>query len=325
MKLLIFFAAAAGLLPAEAVSQDLSGKWYGKITQGPGGYASEYALELEIEQHNEKLSGVSFAYYKEDVVAKFNYYGFFEDEGRIVLQEDLVLEEKTPPQWVVCVKRMALAYRRSDSVEYLEGEWAGIGITDGEACIPGNVYLSKTPHIPAMLPENVLPPTPDSLAGTFPGSAQASGPAPDSVSTVMSPAPEPIRGAPEAVNPPNSKEGSVPPGGRSLKEGNRITVKSPDIIVTIVDYQILDGDTVTVYFNEKKMIDRQLISKNPIILNLRVEAGREPAKLLLYADNLGRIPPNTALMVVEDRKGRQRIKLESDYERSDVIYIHYDP
>lgn len=287
MKLLIFIAAAAALVPAEAVSQDLSGKWYGKITQGPGGYASEYALELEIEQHNEKLSGISFAYFKEDVVARFNYYGFFEEENRIILQEDLLMEEKTPPQWVVCVKRMALVYRRTDSVEYLEGEWAGIGITDGQACIPGKVYLSKTPHIPAMLPESV--------AG---GSAA---------------------GEPPAV------AGSTPPGGRSLKGGNRITVKSPDIIVRIVDYQILDGDTVTVYFNEKKVIDRQLISKTPLILNLRIEAPREPAKLLLYADNLGRIPPNTALMVVEDRKGRQRIKLESDYERSDVVYIDYDP
>lgn len=306
MKLLIFIAAAAFILSSVAASQDLSGKWYGKITQGPGGYATEYAFELEITQRNGRLSGISFAYYQEDVVAKLNYYGFFERPDHIVLQEGLVLEKKTPPEWMICVKRMALTYRTADSVEYLEGEWAGVGLTDGEACIPGEVYLSKTPHIPRMLPENVRPPLPDSVT--------VSGPAAETWTVERKLA----ESSSARITIPTS-----PPGGRSLTEGSLVTVRSPDIIVKIVDYQLLDGDTVTVYFNEKKVVDRQLISKDPIILRLRIEDSRQPAKLLLYADNLGRIPPNTALMVVEDRKGLQRIKLESDYERSDVLYIRY--
>src|SRR3546814_8522792 len=59
---------------------------------------------------------------------------------------------------MICIKRMALTYRMADSVEYLEGEWAGIGITDGEACVPGKVYLSRTPHLPELLPANVRHP-----------------------------------------------------------------------------------------------------------------------------------------------------------------------
>src|SRR3546814_14922137 len=59
---------------------------------------------------------------------------------------------------MICIKRMALTYRMADSVEYLEGEWAGIGITDGEACVPGKVYLSSTPHLPELLPANVRHP-----------------------------------------------------------------------------------------------------------------------------------------------------------------------
>src|SRR3546814_17335268 len=85
-----------------------------------------------------------------------------------------------------------------------------------------------------------------------------------------------------------------------------------------MDYQILDGDTVTVYCNEEKVVDRQVISKNPIILHLSVHDTNQPARLLLYAENLGRIPPNTALMVVEDSKGHQQGKLESRSEESRV-------
>src|SRR3546814_7343281 len=105
------------------------------------------------------------------------------------------------------------------------------------------------------------------------------------------------------------------PSGRLIKRGSDITVKSPGITVKIMDYQILDGDTVTVYFNEEKVVDRQVISKNPIILHLSVHDTNQPARFLLYAENLGRIPPNTALMVVEDSKGHPQVKLETDYQR----------
>lgn len=312
MKLPIFIVAAL-LLPNGVISQDLSGKWYGKITQGPGGYASEYALELEINQRNQKLSGVSFAYFEEDVVARFNYYGFFEGTNRIVLQEGLVLEKKTPPQWVVCIKRMALTYRMADSVEFLEGEWAGVGITDGEACVPGRVYLSKTPHLPELLPAAQISETREVTESAAP---------PPDVPGMTTPSLN--EDAPAAEGPmPEKPAAAAPPGGRSLKEGKEIEVRNPEIIVKIIDYQILDGDTVTVYFNDLKIVDRQLISKEPIVLHLRVDQAHQPAKLLLHADNLGRIPPNTALMIVEDREGRQRIKLESDYQRSDVLFIRY--
>src|SRR5690606_13102089 len=294
-------------------SQDLSGKWYGKITQGPGGYASEYALELEIIQRNQKLSGVSFAYFEEDVVARFNYCGFFEGANRIVLQEGLVLEKKTPPQWVVCIKRMVLDYRIADSVEFLEGEWVGVGITDGDACVPGRVYLSKTPHLPELLPAAQIPEIRELTESASP---------PSGVPGMTTPSLN--EDAPAAEGPmPEKPAAATPSGGRSLKQGKEIEVRSPDIIVKIIDYQVLDGDTVTVYCNDLIVVDRQLISKEPIVLHLRVDQAHQPAKLLLHADNLGRIPPNTALMIVEDREGRQRIKLESDYQRSDVLFIRY--
>jgi hypothetical protein len=43
----------------------------------------------------------------------------------------------------------------------------------------------------------------------------------------------------------------------------------------------------------------------------------------MYAENLGTIPPNTALMVVTDGSNRYEVRIASDLEKSGVIrFIH---
>ena len=44
--LLIFLS----FLTQEILGQNISGKWYGKITQGPGGYSQLYDLEMNLTQ-----------------------------------------------------------------------------------------------------------------------------------------------------------------------------------------------------------------------------------------------------------------------------------
>ena len=38
------------LFISNVFSQEISGKWYGKLTQGPGGYNDLYDLELSLNQ-----------------------------------------------------------------------------------------------------------------------------------------------------------------------------------------------------------------------------------------------------------------------------------
>ena len=46
-------------------------------------------------------------------------------------------------------------------------------------------------------------------------------------------------------------------------------------------------------------------------------------ELVMYAENLGSIPPNTALMVVTDGSNRYEVRIASDLEKSGVIrFIH---
>jgi len=73
-------------------------------------------------------------------------------------------------------------------------------------------------------------------------------------------------------------------------------VSSPEIKLALFDNGEIDGDTVTVYHNKEKIIDRQLLGVQPILFTVKASATDKVHEFILVANNLGRIPPNTALM-----------------------------
>jgi len=90
-----------------------------------------------------------------------------------------------------------------------------------------------------------------------------------------------------------------------------INVNSTDVQVELFDNGELDGDSVSVYFNGKLIVDRMLLSTKPILLNLVLESGQSTNELVMVAENLGKIPPNTALMVVKNGTFRTELNLTS--------------
>jgi N-acetylmuramoyl-L-alanine amidase len=90
-----------------------------------------------------------------------------------------------------------------------------------------------------------------------------------------------------------------------------INVNSTDVQVELFDNGELDGDSVSVYFNGKLIVDRLLLSTKPILLNLVLESGQSTNELVMVAENLGKIPPNTALMVVKNGTFRTELNLTS--------------
>ena len=68
------------------------------------------------------------------------------------------------------------------------------------------------------------------------------------------------------------------------------------IKIELFDNGEIDGDTVTVYHNKQKIIDRQLLGLQPIVYSVKAGAQDRVHEFTLVANNLGRIPPNTALM-----------------------------
>jgi hypothetical protein len=105
---------------------------------------------------------------------------------------------------------------------------------------------------------------------------------------------------------------------RATKDIKTIEIKNNKIEVDIYDDGEVDNDIVSLYFNKKLLVDKKSLSTNPHSITLTIEPGKTN-ELLLFADNLGTIPPNTALMIITDGKTRHEVRLSADLKNNALV------
>lgn len=104
-----------------------------------------------------------------------------------------------------------------------------------------------------------------------------------------------------------------------------IVTGSPFIKIQLYDNGEIDDDTITVYHNNEVVAYKKRLSNLPITINLGLKAGVNLHELVMVADNLGRIPPNTALMVVTTGGKRYELFISSNEQRNAKVVIEYKP
>ena len=101
-----------------------------------------------------------------------------------------------------------------------------------------------------------------------------------------------------------------------------IEVENKTVKVCLYDNGEVDGDSISLFYNGKLLLSGKKLSEKPITLMIEVEMDITN-ELVMYAENLGTIPPNTALMVVTDGAKRYEVRITSDLEKSGVInFVH---
>lgn len=90
-----------------------------------------------------------------------------------------------------------------------------------------------------------------------------------------------------------------------------IELDVPQFRVELYDNGQVDGDTVSLFFNNRLMVAQKRLSTTPISLDLVIDRSKPDNELVMYAENLGSIPPNTALMVVTARDKRYEVNITS--------------
>ncbi len=104
-----------------------------------------------------------------------------------------------------------------------------------------------------------------------------------------------------------------------------IDVRSPVVQMQITDYLREDDDTISVYYNRSNFLRRQRISKIPLIKTLRLDRSTEVHELILFADNIGKVPPNTCVLTVDDGYTKQNLIIQSTLQSSAVVHLRYVP
>jgi len=101
----------------------------------------------------------------------------------------------------------------------------------------------------------------------------------------------------------------------------QITTEETELTIELYDNGEIDGDTVSIYHNNELVVSRAGISTKPVTVKIKVDKTNPHHELVMVADNLGRIPPNTSLMVITAGKKRYEIFISSSEQKNAKLLI----
>lgn len=105
-------------------------------------------------------------------------------------------------------------------------------------------------------------------------------------------------------------------GGRKTEFSQIVNFKSDSIEVALYDNGEIDGDTVSIYLNGQVEMSRQGLKASAIKKTIHITPGNEDFTLVLFAENLGKYPPNTGLLVVHDGDEVYNLRFSSDFQKN---------
>lgn len=98
-----------------------------------------------------------------------------------------------------------------------------------------------------------------------------------------------------------------------------VNFKSDSLVLALYDNGEVDGDTVSVSLNGVILLEKQGLRTVAIKKTVQVPADAEEMTLVLYAENLGKYPPNTGLLVVRDGDDVYQVRFSADLTQNATI------
>jgi len=103
-----------------------------------------------------------------------------------------------------------------------------------------------------------------------------------------------------------------------------IFTKSNEITINVYDNGSIDNDTVSVYLDKKLVISKQRLTTKAITIKFLLDDTNDYHELVMVAENLGEIPPNTSLMVVNAGNKQYEVRITSNEQKNAVVIFKYE-
>lgn len=85
----------------------------------------------------------------------------------------------------------------------------------------------------------------------------------------------------------------------------------------------IDGDTISVYINNIPVVVNKMLTAKPVTVMVRIDFTKPEQEVIMVGENLGSIPPNTALMMVNAGDKRYQLFLTSDEKKNSLVRFIY--
>ena len=233
-----------------------------------------------------------------------------------------------------------------------------MGINRGGNCGGGKIFLRKVTtsdfYVEPFLREKPSKPNNNIARNTTP-KAKTPAPKPQTKTTLPSKtttakpkttpakptvkAPAPKSKAPETTHQPAAPVVIPPPSNKDVPKTvitelpvirNRtsdvvqtINVTSNDVTIKIYDNGEIDDDTVSVYLDHKLVLAEKRLTAAPLTYTFTMSEDQPEHTITMVAENLGRIPPNTSLMLVYSGDKRYEVRISTNEQKNAVIRFRY--
>lgn len=118
----------------------------------------------------------------------------------------------------------------------------------------------------------------------------------------------------------------LPPSltNRKAELVKEIKVDTGVIKIDFYDNGTIDDDTISVYVNNMPIVSNKRLTTKPVSISLKIDLKRTEQELIMVGENLGSIPPNTALMIVTAGDKRYQLYLTSDDQKNAMVRFIYE-
>jgi len=342
-------------------AQDLTGIWRGYfITEFSDQYKFEIQI---AQNKTNRITGVSYSYLDTRFYGKATLTGFTNKSNKTALiQEIKTVEIKMSSGSVACIMKCNVTYSRSGNEEFLEGTYTSAyektseneGVKKGGNCGGGKIFLrkvitsdfyvepflrdkpvAKKPSTPVVTPKATpkpAPPTSKPVAKapvkTTPAKTPVSKPKPEQKETVNTPKtnevhiPKKEEATVKTITP---KTIQIPAQTRSRSNelAKTVIVTNQEITVKLYDNGVIDNDTISVYLDGKPILMNKMLTASPLTVTLKMDEENPEHVLIMVAENMGSIPPNTSLMVVYDGDKRYEVSITSTEQKNAMVRFRY--
>jgi hypothetical protein len=284
----LFVLAILFLLPGAefaANAQDLTGQWTGASTNSLS--EKKQKIVLNIASGDSVFAGVLHWYYPEtQYFRNFIVRGqFHAKDSTLSIREDSLADRESEEGAEAGKGPYILYYRRSGHKEVLEGHWIlPASAKPGNSDEPGQTLTIRLEKkAPAFIP---LPPFPPHKKKD---SAQQ-----------------------KQLTALNARE-------TPLIMAVPVPVRQDSVKVELYDNGEIDGDSVSLFLNDELILTHLKLLAQSKTIWLHLDKSLPVNKLVLFAENLGTLPPNTALMEVTVKGKRYSIFLSTDFKKNAMV------
>jgi hypothetical protein len=330
---LLFGLMLCSLLPVTTQAQTITGAWKGKIGSAH--------TELKLIKKGDSLLGTSYYYTSRSNYIRYAVKGYFDpNSNSVVWWDDAMLEDRLSGKIFAGDKEALLSVADfncpGEKTMMLDGESTE---RDNKNKSRGTVALQKITESGFhdewdFVIENYIygandPDIIDSIARLHMVTNEV---AEEKETTLESTKIKPVQknNSSIAVTAPPIVEKKKPTLTAATTQQQKFTNREKKLVTVIpvtgdsielrfYDNAVVDGDSIAVFLNDKMVFEHVRLNYKPYTLTLSVNDLPEDNEMVMVAENLGTIPPNTSLMVAIVDGKRYEARLESTENSSALI------